>query len=1054
MKNTLIKYTFGTLILVAGLFGTSLHAQASVSFNTDGADHATLRIVDATVHPSCSTCWVTSTPANAGDTITVDFYYHNTGDQTAQNTNFKLIQNTNGSQTTHSISGQLSASNGGFASGTVTATINGGAQTLTPILGSALWYPNQGTGTAQFPYGQTGDEILGGGVTLGNLAPGWPTQGHITYKFRVGSVAQAQLPIVTTNAATNVSQNSATFNGFVNPNGATTNSFFKFGLSAGSLTQTIIVNGSQSASTPISALVTNLQQNTTYYYQACATNSAGTACGNTVSFTTPNIILTYACNDGIDNDGDGYTDFPSDIGCTSSTDNDETNVIVAQLPIVTTQAATSITTNSALLRGIVNPNGSTTNSFFKLGFSAGSLTQTFFIAGSQSVTTPFSTTATSLQSGTTYYFQACATNSAGTNCGSILSFTTNSVAQTYACNDGVDNDGDGAIDFPSDIGCTSSTDNDETNVIVAQLPIVTTNAATNISQNFATFNGVVNPNGGTTNSFFKFGFSAGSLTQTIIVSGSQSVTTPISEVVTNLQANTTYYYQACATNNAGTNCGNIVSFTTLPTTQNGSSPAITTSGVASVSCTSVTFNGVYGANNANTSTWFEYGTTSSFGNTTPQVSQGMGSGNFTAQTFNLSQNQTYYFRAVAQNQYGINYGQTLTFTTNCQTNNQPIATTNSATNITDTSATLNGYVDPQGSCTTFSFQYGTNFNSLTQSTVSQSTGCGTGGNQVSQFVSGLIPNTTYYFRIIASNAAGAVYGSTLSFMTTGGNTNLQVATTVATSIGRTAARLNGLVSNNNGTADVWFQWGGTQNLGLATAHQYVTGYTQSFSTPIFGLSSNTTYYFRAVAQATNGSIVYGNIVSFTTLASNSVVVINTGGGSGKPYVELSITTPFATIAPCDKLMYTVNYKNVSGGTLRNVVLNVSLSSDIQFSQSTTGIFSDANHALQVTLGTLVRDQSGSFMLEGKADCTAKDNDLLVATATIAFTTPSGAQDDAIAYATSSVVGKNGNFLAGLALFGDGGFFPTTLIGWLLLILVIFLLILLARRAYGRREALA
>ncbi|MFH1364578.1 MAG: hypothetical protein ABIH52_02885 [Candidatus Aenigmatarchaeota archaeon] len=32
-----------------------------------------------------------------------------------------------------------------------------------------------------------------------------------------------------------------------------------------------------------------------------------------------------ACNDGIDNDGDGYTDYPADPGCSKKTDNTETN---------------------------------------------------------------------------------------------------------------------------------------------------------------------------------------------------------------------------------------------------------------------------------------------------------------------------------------------------------------------------------------------------------------------------------------------------------------------------------------------------------------------------------------------------------------------------------------------------------------------------------------------------------------------------------------------------------------------------------------------------------
>jgi hypothetical protein len=43
-----------------------------------------------------------------------------------------------------------------------------------------------------------------------------------------------------------------------------------------------------------------------------------------VNNNTPPSI--YQCSDGIDNDGDGYIDYPSDLGCTSLTDNDEYNV--------------------------------------------------------------------------------------------------------------------------------------------------------------------------------------------------------------------------------------------------------------------------------------------------------------------------------------------------------------------------------------------------------------------------------------------------------------------------------------------------------------------------------------------------------------------------------------------------------------------------------------------------------------------------------------------------------------------------------------------------------
>ena len=39
------------------------------------------------------------------------------------------------------------------------------------------------------------------------------------------------------------------------------------------------------------------------------------------------ITSTSACNDGVDNDSDGLTDYPNDPGCSSASDNDETNAI-------------------------------------------------------------------------------------------------------------------------------------------------------------------------------------------------------------------------------------------------------------------------------------------------------------------------------------------------------------------------------------------------------------------------------------------------------------------------------------------------------------------------------------------------------------------------------------------------------------------------------------------------------------------------------------------------------------------------------------------------------
>jgi uncharacterized repeat protein (TIGR01451 family) len=73
--------------------------------------------------------------------------------------------------------------------------------------------------------------------------------------------------------------------------------------------------------------------------------------------------------------------------------------------------------------------------------------------------------------------QACGGNNAIQNQATVSSSSqdpnaTNNTSQTvttgvqcplYQCNDGLDNDGDGATDYPNDFSCSSATDNDETN---------------------------------------------------------------------------------------------------------------------------------------------------------------------------------------------------------------------------------------------------------------------------------------------------------------------------------------------------------------------------------------------------------------------------------------------------------------------------------------------------------------------------------------------------------------------------------------------------------------
>jgi len=95
----------------------------------------------------------------------------------------------------------------------------------------------------------------------------------------------------------------------------------------------------------------------------------------------------------------------------------------------------------------------------------------------------------------------------------------------------------------------------------------------------------------------------------------------------------------------------------------------------------------------------------------------------------------------------------------------PSVTTNVATSVTANAATLNASVNPNGLATTAYFQWGTS-TAYGNTTPSQSLGSGTSATALSANLSGLAAATTYYYRVVATNSAGTVYGSAVSFTTT------------------------------------------------------------------------------------------------------------------------------------------------------------------------------------------------------------------------------------------------------------------------------------------------
>ncbi len=96
----------------------------------------------------------------------------------------------------------------------------------------------------------------------------------------------------------------------------------------------------------------------------------------------------------------------------------------------------------------------------------------------------------------------------------------------------------------------------------------------------------------------------------------------------------------------------------------------------------------------------------------------------------------------------------------------PSAVTGSATKVTGTGATLNGIVNPEGLKTTYHFEYGaTESYGVSVPVPSENVGSGLSDVKVSNTIIGLKENTTYHFRIDATNSEGTTDGKGSTFTT-------------------------------------------------------------------------------------------------------------------------------------------------------------------------------------------------------------------------------------------------------------------------------------------------
>ena len=196
----------------------------------------------------------------------------------------------------------------------------------------------------------------------------------------------------------------------------------------------------------------------------------------------------------------------------------------------------------------------------------------------------------------------------------------------------------------------------------------------------------------------------------------------------------------------------------------------------------------------------------------------------------------------------------------------PTVTTEAASNITPTSARLNGLVVESSGYPVFDRGFLITDNAQLVGASDYTDGAG--GGSFHYEVSGLQMGTRYYYRAYARTALGTTFGDILYFDTQSDLPDVHTFTVTDTEIH--GAVCGGNVTYDGGSAVTMrgVCWSTTQSPTLSNIHTSDGSGVGSFTSHIFGLYANTTYYVRAYATNSVGT-AYGEERSFTTLPSDT-----------------------------------------------------------------------------------------------------------------------------------------------------------------------------------------
>ncbi len=421
-----------------------------------------------------------------------------------------------------------------------------------------------------------------------------------------------------------------------------------------------------------------------------------------------------------------------------------------------------------------------------------------------------------------------------------------------------------------------------------------TETPSSVSATEATLHGELNPGASTEELTYRFAYNQGGECSNgpstpepsgTATGAKQKVSAPAAGLVPSAE----YTFCLIATNAAEeTESSAPLSFTTA-----ASAPTVASQSASAVTPFAANLEAqVNPENQATTGCTFEYGTLTVSENTaacSPETLEGFGEQATSAAVTELTPATTYKFRVIVKNATGTTEGPEQEFTT--LTLEKPIVGAESVSAISSTGASLQANVNPNYQETSYSFEY-----AATEAMTGATTVPGSGPlpavfseEPASAQTGTLTPRTTYYYRVLATNASGTSEGPVEHFTTTG----LPIVTSAAAqSVTRTTASLSGTVDPGGESTTYHFAYVTAAAYQSGAPNPYVSGartsesssvgadFTAHATAPVTAseLLPGTTYHYAIVATNAAGSTV-GPDVTFTT-SPPTPPLASTGAASG------------------------------------------------------------------------------------------------------------------------------------------------------------------------------